>query len=167
MVIEKGTYVDIKPLLEVTRACAKHMISRGIYQWNETYPNIDVFTNDVDLGQLYILRKDRLILGSIVVSEIMDEEYYDIEWLTRNDKNIYIHRLAVHPNYQGQGFAQNLMKFAEDFARKNQFNSVRLDTFSQNTRNNIFYQKRGYKRLGDVYFPKQSNHPFHCYELIL
>ncbi|MGM0391936.1 MAG: GNAT family N-acetyltransferase, partial [Bacteroidota bacterium] len=30
-----------------------------------------------------------------------------------------------------------------------------------------FYESRGYQKLGDIYFPKQSEHPFHCYELIL
>tara|TARA_R110000796_G_scaffold10530_3_gene34877 strand:+ start:23224 stop:23403 length:180 start_codon:yes stop_codon:yes gene_type:complete len=59
------------------------------------------------------------------------------------------------------------MNFAEDYARKGGFISVRLDTFSKNSRNNKFYQARGYQQLGDIYFPKQSEFPFHCYELIL
>ena len=97
----------------------------------------------------------------------MDEEYIPIEWLTKNDNNLYIHRLAVDPEYWGKGYAQQLMNFAEDYARKNNYESVRLDTFSQNTRNQKFYETRGYQRLGNIYFPKQSEYPFYCYELIL
>ena len=59
------------------------------------------------------------------------------------------------------------MDFAENFAKEHNALSVRLDTFSQNKRNQKFYETRGYKRLGDIYFPKQSNHPFHCFELVL
>jgi ribosomal protein S18 acetylase RimI-like enzyme len=59
------------------------------------------------------------------------------------------------------------MSFAEEFAQKNNYASVRLDTFSVNKRNQRFYELRGYKKLGDIYFPKQSEFPFHCYELIL
>ena len=59
------------------------------------------------------------------------------------------------------------MNFAENHARKHNFESVRLDTFSKNKRNQKFYESRGYKRLGDIYFPKQSEAPFHCYELVL
>ena len=59
------------------------------------------------------------------------------------------------------------MNFAETYAKENNYNSVRLDTFSQNKRNQKFYEQRGYKRLGDIYFPKQSEHPFYCYELYL
>jgi len=59
------------------------------------------------------------------------------------------------------------MDFAETFARENMFDSIRLDTFSQNKRNQQFYERRGYQRLADIFFPNQSEHPFHCYELVL
>lgn len=97
----------------------------------------------------------------------MDKEYVPVNWLTKNENNIYIHRLAVHPKSQGKGYAQQLMGFAEDYAIENSYSSIRLDTFSQNKRNQKFYELRGYKRLGDIYFLKQSKYPFHCYELVL
>ena len=59
------------------------------------------------------------------------------------------------------------MDFTEDYAIKNDNVSIRLDTFSQNKRNNWFYEARGFVRLGDVYFIKQSAFPFHCYEKVL
>lgn len=158
---------DIPELIKVTQACAAEMISNGIYQWNEYYPSVEVFETDVDLNQLWVLKDDARIIGSVVISTIMDEEYKPISWLTPSLKNCYIHRLAVHPDYQGKGCAQQLMTFAEAYAKEHQFVSVRLDTFSVNTRNNLFYQKRGYQKLGDIFFPKQSEHPFHCYELVL
>lgn len=167
MKIIKPNLIDVPKLLEVTKSCAQAMIANGIYQWNDNYPSYEVFEKDIELDQLWVLKEGEAIIGSIVISDIMDEEYKAIEWLTPNTKNVYIHRLAVHPDYQGKGLAQKLMSFAESYAKENDFVSVRLDTFSVNKRNNVFYQKRGYKKLGDVYFPKQSEHPFHCYELIV
>ena len=79
----------------------------------------------------------------------------------------WINYLAVDPDFQGRGYAQQMMQFAENHARDNGFISVRLDTFSQNARNQRFYEKRGFQKLGDIFFPKQSEHPFHCYELVL
>jgi ribosomal protein S18 acetylase RimI-like enzyme len=75
--------------------------------------------------------------------------------------------LAVSPAFQKKGYARKLMDFAESFAKQNAAVSVRLDTFSQNKRNQRFYENRGYQRLGNIYFPKQSQHPFYCYELVL
>jgi ribosomal protein S18 acetylase RimI-like enzyme len=166
MNISKATSQDIPTLLALTKACANQMISKGIYQWNENYPSQQAFENDLQLAQLYTLKNQGNIIACIVISEVMDEEYHAIQWSTSNRRNIYIHRLAVHPKHQGKGCAQQLMQFAEHYAKTNKFPAVRLDTFSQNPRNNIFYQKRGYKKLGDVFFPKQSSYPFHCYELV-
>ena len=158
---------EIPQILNITKACAAAMIKNGIYQWNEDYPNKEAFELDIERGELYVLEEDGRIIGTIVLSTLMDEEYVPIEWLTPSNNNIYIHRVSVHPDLQGKGYAQELMAFAENYARENKFASVRLDTFSQNKRNQKFYETRGFERLGDIFFPKQSEHPFHCYELVL
>lgn len=165
--IRKATLKDIEEIIKITKACARFMISKGIYQWNEHYPNNAAFKNDVLRNELYVIESKKTLVGCVVISSFMDEEYIPISWLTENGHNIYIHRLAIHPNYQGKGYAQKLMDFAENFAKVNNYSSVRLDTFSQNKRNQKFYELRGYKRLGNIYFPKQSQHPFYCYELVL
>lgn len=165
--IRKATPADITSILLLTKACAKFMISNGIYQWNEHYPSAAAFENDIERDELYVLIQENKIIGTIVISTFMDDEYQSITWLRPNHKNLYIHRLAVHPEYQGQGFAQKLMGFAENYGQSNGYNSIRLDTFSQNHRNRTFYEQRGYIRLGSIYFPKQSEYPFYCYELIL
>lgn len=143
------------------------MIRKGIFQWNEHYPSKQIFVRDTERSELYVLEVDGKIIGTVVVSILMDEEYRSIAWLTPNKNNVYIHRLSIDPNFQGKGYAQRLMDFAETKARQNGCPSVRLDTFSQNPRNQRFYEARGYQRLGDIFFPKQSEHPFHCYELVL
>jgi len=144
--IRLATYNDIDTILNLTNACAKYMISKGIYQWNEVYPSKKAFENDVNRGELYVLENAKEITGCIVISTFMDEEYIPIQWLTENKTNIYIHRLAVHPEQQSKGYAQKLMTFAEKFAIDNNYASIRLDTFSQNDRNQKFYELRGYKR---------------------
>ncbi|TGV03491.1 GNAT family N-acetyltransferase [Flavivirga rizhaonensis] len=165
--IRKGTLSDIDNIIEITKSCAAYMIRKNIYQWNEHYPNKQAFIKDIDRNELYVLEIENSIIGCVTISTFMDKEYIPILWLTENTNNIYIHRLAIHPTHQGKGYAQELMTFAETFAKKSGCVSVRLDTFSQNQRNQKFYEHRGYKRLGNIYFPKQSKHPFYCYELII
>jgi ribosomal protein S18 acetylase RimI-like enzyme len=164
--IRKATYKDIDSILEITKTCALFMMEKDIFQWNESYPNRAAFKNDILRDELYVLEHQSEIIGCIVVSTFMDKEYDTIKWLTTNTRNLYIHRLAIHPKQQGNGYAQKLMDFAENFAIINNFQSVRLDTFSENTRNQKFYELRNYKRLGEIYFPNQSRSPFYCYELV-
>ena len=143
------------------------MIKNGIYQWNEVYPSKEVLQKDIELQQIWKLEENETIVGIIVLTEIEDKEYLNVKWLTQNLKILYIHRLAVHPNFQGKGYAQKLMDFTENYAINNNYNSIRLDTFSQNKRNLVFYEKRNYTKLEVIYFPNQSEHPFYCYEKVL
>jgi ribosomal protein S18 acetylase RimI-like enzyme len=165
--IRKGTLSDIERILIITKACAKKMDDNGIYQWNEYYPNKSAFETDVERNELFVHEIEGRIEGCIAISTIIDKEYEDVKWLTKTNNNLYIHRLAVHPDHQSKGYAKQLMDFAEKFAIRNKYTSIRLDTFSKNKRNQLFYELRGYKKLEDIYFPNQSEYPFHCYELIL
>ncbi len=164
--IRPAKILEISDIMNITAACSTHMINNGIFQWNENYPSKNKFENDLVRKELYVLEREGRIIGTIVISTLMDEEYVPITWSSPNNGAIYIHRLAVHPIHQGKGYAQQLMQFAEDHAKNNGFDSVRLDTFSQNQGNQRFYEARGYQKLGDIFFPKQSKHPFHCYELV-
>jgi ribosomal protein S18 acetylase RimI-like enzyme len=143
------------------------MEDQGIFQWTLDYPSEAHFRQDIERNELFCLWNPRGIVGCIVISNQMDEEYKAVTWLTPNINNYYIHRLAVHPKFQRRGYAQQLMAFAENRARQQKMASIRLDTFSLNKRNQNFYMQRGYKRLGTVYFLSQSKHPFYCYELVL
>jgi ribosomal protein S18 acetylase RimI-like enzyme len=165
--IRAAKITDIPNILSITKACAAHMENQEIFQWNEHYPSKRAFENDVARNELFVLEKNNAVVGCVVISTFMDDEYVAVKWLTPNQNNIYIHRLAVHPDYQGKGYAQELISYAETFAKQQNIASIRLDTFSKNARNQKFYELRGYKRLGDIYFPKQSKHPFYCYELVL
>lgn len=158
---------EIQEIMSMTRACAKKMISEGIFQWNEHYPNIEAFQNDIAREELFVQLEDDTVVGCVTISSEKDEEYNPVSWLTEDGDQLYIHRLAVHPEFQHQGRAKQLMDFAEALAKKRKVISIRLDTFSVNKRNQRFYEARGYKKLEDIYFPKQSDQPFHCYELIL
>jgi len=158
---------EIEQILSITKACAAKMISQNIFQWNEYYPNRKAFENDIRRNELYVLLDIEKVIGCIVISSNKDEEYDAVNWLTNDGINYYIHRLAIHPDFQHKGKAKVLMDFAEDFAKFNNALSVRLDTFSQNKRNQRFYENRGYQRFGKIHFHKQSEFPFYCYELPL
>ena len=164
--VQQAKISEIPDILTLTNSCRRHMDAQGIFQWTDHYPSKSQFEIDIARKELYTLRQDNKLIGCIVISSLMDEEYKKVKWLTPNDNNIYVHRLAIDPTHQGKGHAQKLMDFGETYARTNDYASVRLDTFSQNRRNQRFYEQRGYQKLQNIYFPTQSEYPFHCYELV-
>ncbi len=167
MMIREATNNDLNRIVEITNACGKHMISQNIFQWNEEYPNLEVFKKDLENQSLYVIELESKIVGCVCISEKMDAVYKEVKWLTPDSKNMYVHRLAIDPKFQGKGLAIKLMSYAEDLAKTKDFKSMRLDTFSKNPKNNKFYNLQGYKKLGKIFYRSQSDMPFHCYEKII
>ncbi len=165
--IRKAKPSEIDKIITITKACATKMIAEGIFQWDDAYPNKEAFKKDLQRNELYVLLTEGSTIGCITISSEKDEEYNTIDWVTEDGLNLYIHRLAVHPDFQHQGKAKKLMDFAESFGVQQNALSIRLDTFSKNYRNQRFYEARGYQKVGNVYFPRQTEFPFHCYELVL
>ena len=165
--IRKAIKNDLHRIIEITKACAVYMISNNIFQWNEHYPNIETFENDALNENLYVLEINKKLIGCLVISHEMDEFYMKVKWQTPNHNNIYLHRLAVDPSYQKKGYAKQLMNFSFEYAKVNSIKSIRLDTFSGNPFNNIFYSNLGFKKLGKIYFRKQSDKPFYCFEKVM
>ena len=165
--IELATQNELDRVKEIAEACAKNMIENNIFQWNDKYPSREIFKEDIKNKSLYVSKINHEVVGCIMLSSFKDDVYKSVNWITPDEYNLYIHRLAVHPIFQKKGIARKMMDFAEDFAKSNDYISIRLDTFSQNPRNNKFYKSRGYNKLDDVYFPKQSKFPFHCYEKLV
>ena len=144
------------------------MRENGIDQWDEDYPNYEVIMQDLQTQTLFAYRENNEILGIVVLNETQDEEYTQINWSTcETARNMIVHRLAVKPSQQRRGIARQLMDYAETWARNNLYDAVRLDTFSQNPRNQRFYSNRGYTDLGPIYLKYKKDHPYYCYELLL
>lgn len=165
--IRKAGPKDLNEIKNLTEACAEALQKQNIFQWNENYPSRKKLKNDIQRGELFVYEIENRIIVIMVLTPKMDVVYQYINWLTEPGNNLYVHRLATHPNYWGKGYARKMMDYAEEFAKNKKFISVRLDTFSKNLRNQKFYENRGYTKLGDVYFPHKNEAPFHCYEKLI
>lgn len=165
--IRQAKVMEVGEILRIARACGAAMRARGIFQWNEAYPTQAAFLNDLARGELWVFDPGSGPVACLALSDHMNAEYKAVRWETPDSGARYVHRLAVDPEFQRKGLGGSLMDFAEKHARNQGASSIRLDTFSRNEGNQRFYERRGYKRLGAVYFPNQSAYPFYCYERAL
>ncbi|MCB9257338.1 MAG: GNAT family N-acetyltransferase, partial [Chitinophagales bacterium] len=161
--IEKGTLSDLNELFQIYLNGKNELEKNGICQWTDNYPTRSIIENDLKKAVLFVLRSNEEIIGAINISEEQEAEYKTINWEFDNSKVLVIHRLVIDLKYQGKGYAKKLMDFAEEFAKENNYPSIRLDAYSQNRRVIDFYEKRKYYIRGNVSFPERA-YPFHCME---
>ena len=125
----------------------------------------------VSEGNLFLLKIDGRIAGSVVLNNKQPDAYRQVTWgiTARPHEVVVIHTLAVHPDYMGRGVARKLMDFAKEYALQQGAKAIRLDVTEQNAPAIALYEKCGYKYIGtvDLGLPYEHLKWFKLYELTL
>lgn len=66
------------------------------------------------------------------------------------DPAIYIHRIATHPDFRGNGYVKNIVDWAKTYAPANGKEFIRMDTGSGNDKLNNYYVSCGFNYLGII-----------------
>lgn len=164
MIIEKAKIEDLEDIAGIYARCTEEMNKRGINQWNENYPNKKIVLNDIENGELYILKCKNEFLGVVAINESDPPFYSNIKWSNREGKHLTIHRLAVNPANQKRGFGTKLMNFVYEFALDNQYSSIRFDANTSNTELIKFYEGLGYTKVDVILLP-EINFSASCFEI--
>jgi len=80
---------------------------------------------------------------------------------SRGDSALYIHRIAVHPNFRGNKYIYKIVAWAEEFALKKDIQFIRLDTLGENQGLIDHYKKASFNFLGLFNLKNTSNLPDH------
>ncbi|MED3563716.1 GNAT family N-acetyltransferase [Bacillus xiapuensis] len=136
---------------------------KKIKQWDLFYPNRFVIKEDIKEGNLFGIYEANQLAGAVALDTNSSKEYDKIQWGDFQGSPLIVHRLAVHPKFQGKGYGKTLLSYAEEFASKNRHTSIRLDVFSGNPSAVKLYEKAGYVKRGEIYFPFRKE-PYKCFE---
>ncbi|MCJ8210207.1 GNAT family N-acetyltransferase [Mucilaginibacter sp. RS28] len=163
MLIRLATTADITPILKVIAKVVPLMNAQGNYQWDNSYPNSQVFENDIEAGHLWVAELDGEIVGVSAITTDQEPEYQQVGW-DITEPAIVTHRLAVDPDAQGKGVAKALMQQAEAVAVEKGISVLRVDTNTQNKATQALFPKLGYILSGEIGLGFRPGLKFLCYE---
>jgi hypothetical protein len=95
----KAAMTDIKPIMSLIEQAIIEMKRNGIDQWDKTYPDKKVITNDITTGSLYKITIDGKIAGVVALNEDQHPEYKSLSWNDSDGRPLIVHRLCVHPGF--------------------------------------------------------------------
>ncbi|MDF5730922.1 MAG: GNAT family N-acetyltransferase [Rhizonema sp. PD38] len=75
-----------------------------------------------------------------------------INWQVSNVLAVYVHKLAVLPEEQGQVLGAWCLEAIEKLALSRGYNVVRLDAVKTHYKLLSFYASRGFQRVGEIIF---------------
>lgn len=164
--IRKAELEDLDQILVIIKKVVVIMQRVGNDQWSENYPTYNDFHSDIIAGELFVDVNDDGVLTSVIcLNSVEPEEYGSINW-SSDRKPLVIHRMAVVPEFHGNGLARKLFQFAEKRAAELKLNYIKSDTCSINGGMNALFHKLEYKFSGTMNFLGCKN-DFYCYEKLL
>lgn len=160
--IRKAKLGEIPTIMEIVGLTIEIMHSEGNFQWDSTYPTIEMLEQDIISGNLIVYCDRSGVLGFVCVDQNIPIEYKILEWSSLEESSAF-HRMAVNPNYRRMGIASKLIENAEKMAKKRGSRFIVADTFSKNNNMNNLFAKSGYISIGKI---KYNGYPgsYFCYE---
>ena len=114
----------------------------------DIYPSKEMIIFDINQETLYLLEKDEIVIGAVVLNHDYDSCYQNIYWqINAEDEEVMImHRFCIHPHYRGCG--KVLLKQIIHIAQKQNQKAIRLDVLSSNLPAIHLYEKCGFLLQG-------------------
>jgi ribosomal protein S18 acetylase RimI-like enzyme len=163
MLIRLATLNDIPQIMVLIAEVVPLMNASGNFQWDNTYPNAEVFEKDIALNQLWLAEIDETVAGISAITTDQEPEYASVGW-DINETAIVTHRLAVSAKYRGKGVAAALLLQAEKVAIDKAIKVLRVDTNTQNQATQKLFPKMGYQFAGEIGLIFRPGLRFVCYE---
>jgi len=143
-----GRKEDIEKISALISDAIKEMESKGIHQWDEIYPTVEDFTDDISKSDLYVVIEKDKLAAIYVISDEADEAYKKADWQYPDESAYIIHRFCILPDFQNRGLGKQILMHIEEQIRDMGYKSVRLDVFTENPYAQRLYRHNGYEVRG-------------------
>ena len=156
MKIQISNTNDINSISDIFDEARQTIALLGIDQWQNGYPSTEVIEEDIRLKRSYCIKDNDVLCGTFVIitdGEPTYDKIYEGEWISGNNNSNYIaiHRVAISVAMRGKGISTEIINYAEEFARRLNRNSLRIDTHKGNVVMRKMLEKHNFRYCGIIY----------------
>lgn len=166
MEIVNAIPADLVEIMYLLRVCVKDMNEKGMKQWNSVHPDAAIIKRNLSNGFIYLIKDKGVCKGMVTLTAEQPEDHIGLNSGSNGKRVLYLQWMAVHPFWQGTGISRILLEYAEDFARKNSYDTMQLDIFSNHELTEVISKNNDFTELGKFHSSFQKT-PFICYEKVL
>lgn len=155
MTILNSTQSDLSAIFELYRQATEYMRAKNQVYWPE-FPS-DLIEKEInEKRQWKLLINDRI--ACIWATTLNDELIWGAE---DNPPSLYIHRIAVNPNFRGRKLVKQLVDWATEYGKIKKLQFIRMDTVGLNKALILHYEKLGFEFLGTKKIANTNGLPDH------
>lgn len=157
---------DVENIMKIVQKVIPLMQNSGNFQWDDQYPNSEVFHKDIANQDLWIAEVDGVLVGMVAITLDQPHEYAQVG-LDITEISIVPHRMAVDPDCQGKGVAKKLLGHADIVAQSKGIPRIRIDTNLANQITTRLFPSCGYILKGEISLDFRPGLRFLCYEKLI
>jgi len=156
--IRRVSVADVAPLHQILIACGLELKERfGLSHWIGANYTLEEMLKDAVEMEVYALTIGENLVGTFTLETISTVphsyiKYGNIHWQVSDALAVYVHKLAVLPNWQGQGLGTWCLQAIERLAADRGCRAVRLDAVKTHRKLLSFYESRGYQKVGELIY---------------
>lgn len=158
MTIKNSKLSDVSKIFDLYSVATNYMQSKNQVCWSE-FPE-ELIVNEIEENRQWKLLIDGKI-ACIWATTLNDELIWGTD---HKEPSVYIHRIAISPDFRGQKLVKKLIDWANDFGKKQNLQYIRMDTVGLNEGLISHYEKLGFQFLGTKELENTDGLPEHYKE---
>ena len=152
MTIRLAEKRDIDRIMQIIGDARESIGRLGIDQWQYGYPTRDIVKEDIMLERSFVVLENDEICATFALmfhGEPTYKKIYCGAWLS-DGEYLALHRIAINSAFRGKGIAEKIVMFLCEFANKNGYSSIRVDTHQGNLPMRRMLEKNGFEYCGTI-----------------
>jgi protein-tyrosine phosphatase len=141
---------DLDALLAIDASAYGWRVAQGYAVSAPPRPLRELFAAAIARGEMYLAARDGVPAAKIAL------QWADDLWDDLPGEACYVHGLATHRAFAGQGVGRTLLHWAEGQVGARGKALLRLDCDANNPRLRAYYERAGFAPAGEVTLPHRS-----------
>ncbi|HIW89385.1 MAG TPA: GNAT family N-acetyltransferase [Candidatus Ligilactobacillus excrementipullorum] len=155
MKLNRAKMSDLDQIIEILADGRDQLAEKGVDQWQGDYPSREHVKYDIEHGFAFLAEStDHETIGALSLVTAPDHSYDQLhgKWLVDTTAYIVIHRVAIHSNHGGHGYATQLFEKVIEEVEQNhpEIDSIRIDTHKNNGAMQHVIAKTGFEKVGEL-----------------
>lgn len=149
---------DMTQIFELYGIATAYMKDKGQVAWPE-------FEREMVAREIEEQRQWKLLIENRIAAVWATTQDDALIWREKNQEPaVYIHRIAVHPDFRGQKLVTRIVDWAKSYGRERGLSYIRLDTVGLNHGLIKHYTSCGFDFLGTTVLAHAEKLPAHYSE---
>ncbi|MDT0552202.1 GNAT family N-acetyltransferase [Urechidicola vernalis] len=156
MTFNQANKSDLNSIIRLLKNASIELEEKGIDQWkywqNPPKEKIDWLKHGLLNNEFFFVTANESVIGMFRL--LYEDELY---WGKQNDKAGYIHSLVIDSKFNGRGYGNKIVTQVEQELIAKDILLLRLDCLASNKGLCSYYEKQGFKKIGEVQMPLSLN----------